>query len=88
MPNASVRKIASVSVRPKVTRDQIILEVDRILKLNGCLACGLGGYDIRIGLEEIINPDQFKIERDFLRNVVVAEHVAAAQIAEVATAKF
>jgi hypothetical protein len=29
----------------KVTRDQLIANLDRILKLNGCLACGLNGID-------------------------------------------
>lgn len=36
--------LLSVSFHQKVTRDQLVATLDRILKQSGCPACGLNGF--------------------------------------------
>jgi len=44
----------AVKVRPTVTKDQINEILERIYKESGCVACGLGGRDLFISIDEIL----------------------------------
>ncbi len=44
----------AVKVRPSVTKDQINEILERIYKESGCAACGLGGRDLFIGIDDIL----------------------------------
>jgi hypothetical protein len=39
------KSAVKVTFSQKVTRDELIASLDQILKIHGCLACGLVGWD-------------------------------------------
>ncbi len=45
-----------VTLPPKVNAKVIHATIDEIFRLNGCLACGLGGIDLRLRLGDIRLP--------------------------------
>jgi hypothetical protein len=49
-------KAVVVTLPPKVNAKTIHATLDEIFKLNGCIACGLGGIDLRLRLGDIIQP--------------------------------
>ena len=46
----------TVTLPRKVDAKTIHATLDKIFKLNGCVACGLGGIDLRLRLGDLINP--------------------------------
>ncbi len=61
----AVTKPVMVTLPAKATAKSIHLAIDEIFKLNGCVACGLGGIDLRLRIGEVINPR-------FQENIVIA----------------
>jgi hypothetical protein len=65
---ATTKKAAATFVKPaaispvlvtlptKVSAKVIHATLDEIFRLNGCLACGLGGIDLRLRLGDIRQP--------------------------------
>lgn len=51
----------------KVTRDELIGVMDRILGLIGCAACGLNGFELHYHSERI-NPALDKVRTQLLEN--------------------
>jgi hypothetical protein len=49
----TIKKAYKLNFHPKVTRDQIVLALDEILKLNGCTGCGLNGRDFTFGVRPV-----------------------------------
>ncbi len=45
-----------VTLPTKVNAKVIHATLDEIFRLNGCLACGLGGIDLRLRIGEIMQP--------------------------------
>jgi hypothetical protein len=52
------RRVVELDFGPRVSRDELIESLDKILHMSGCTACGLQGIDInfksRTRLKEII----------------------------------
>ena len=45
-----------VAFQHNVTKEQIHHALDEIFKQHGCLACGLGGLDLRLLQERVVSP--------------------------------
>jgi hypothetical protein len=62
----AVKSTLAVTLRPSVTKDQINQILERIYKESGCLACGLGGRDLYLNIDEILHDgDRFRKALDF-----------------------
>lgn len=46
----------SVQLRKNIKKEQVNALFERIYRLNGCLACGLNGFDLRLISDSVINP--------------------------------
>jgi hypothetical protein len=49
-----------VTIKPGVTQDSLYKIIDRIGRLHGCLACGLGGLDLLIRQQDLYVIEAFK----------------------------
>ena len=49
-----------VTVRPGITQDALYKIIDRVGRLHGCLACGLGGLDLLIRQQDLHVIEAFK----------------------------
>ena len=46
----------AIQLRKNIKKEQVNALFERIYRLNGCLACGLLGFDIRLISDSVINP--------------------------------
>ena len=46
----------NIQVRKGIKKEQVNAILERIYRLNGCLACGLNGFDLRLIGDGVINP--------------------------------
>jgi hypothetical protein len=46
----------SVQLRKNIKKEQVNALFERIYRLNGCLACGLLGFDIQLISDSVVNP--------------------------------
>lgn len=53
-----VRKLSAVfdaRYKDKLTKDDILLVLEQMFDIAGCPTCGLGGYDVHLGLDPIFD---------------------------------
>lgn len=60
----------SIQLRKDIKRDQVDQLLERIYRLNGCLTCGLNGFDIELLAGPRINPEVLKLNEAKLAGVV------------------
>ncbi len=46
----------SIQLRKNIKKEQVNALFERIYRLNGCLACGLLGFDIQLISDSVVNP--------------------------------
>lgn len=46
----------SIGLRRNVKKEQVNALLERIYRLNGCLTCGLNGFDLQLISDSVINP--------------------------------
>lgn len=46
----------AIQLRKNIKKEQVDALFERIYRLNGCLACGLNGFDLQLISDSVVNP--------------------------------
>lgn len=62
----ALKSTLAVTIRPAITKDQINQLLERIYRESGCASCGLGGRDLHLIFDELVNDKiRFRKALDF-----------------------